>query len=142
MRQSNLNLCKVEKIISRACFQEENLYKSIRNTLDYKFLRNMPNFRSVHLLICLTLQATLSAELVLIIFDSALVQSPLRINELEGDRIVELSKLPFSTPLIYPKAVSVFERFDASLPKFCTLEELASNPVLCHIMFSLQLSSC
>ena len=91
----------------------------------------MPNFRSVHLLICLTLQATLSAELVLDNnFDSALVQSPLRINELEGDRIVELSKLPFSTPLIYPKAVSVFERFDASLPKFCTLEELASNPGL------------
>ena len=91
----------------------------------------MPNFRPAQLLICLTLQATLSAELVLDNnFDSALVQSPLRINELGGDRIVELSKLPFSTPLIYPKAVSVFERFDASLPKFCTLEELASNPGL------------
>ena len=91
----------------------------------------MPNFRPAQLLICLTLQATLSAELFLDNnFDSALVQSPFRINELEGDRIVELSKLPSSTPLIYPKAVSVFERFDASLPKFCTLEELASNPGL------------
>jgi hypothetical protein len=91
----------------------------------------MPNFRPAQLLICLTLQATLSAELFLDNnFDSALVQSPFRINELEGDRIVELSKLPSSTPLIYPKAVSVFERFDASLPKFYTLEELASNPGL------------
>ena len=63
-------------------------------------------------------------------FDSPMVQLPHRINELEGDRIIELTKLPSSTPLIYPKAVSVFERLDSSLHKFCTLEELASNPGL------------
>lgn len=91
----------------------------------------MPNFRSVFLLICLTVQTSLFAELVLgDWFHSSIVQVPHRMDDLGGDRIVELSNSKTSAPLIFPKTVSIFERMDASLPKFYSLAELASNPAL------------
>ena len=91
----------------------------------------MPNFRSVFLPICLTLQTSLFAELVLgDWFHLSMVQVPHRVDDLGGDRIVELSKSKTSVPLIFPKTVSIFERMDASLPKFYSLAELASNPTL------------
>jgi len=63
-------------------------------------------------------------------FSSPLLDVPVRMDELSGDRIVELTAEKFSTPLFYPKSVSVFERMDGSLPKFYLLEQLARIPDL------------
>ena len=63
-------------------------------------------------------------------FSSPLLDVPVRMDELSGDRIVELTAGKFSTPLFYPKSVSIFERLDGSLPKFYLLEQLAKNPGL------------
>jgi len=63
-------------------------------------------------------------------FSSPLLDVPVRMDELSGDRIVELTAGKFSTPLFYPKSVSIFERMDGSLSKFYLLEQLAKNPGL------------
>ena len=91
----------------------------------------MPIFRSVFMPICLIFQTTLFAEIVLgDWFQSPMVQLPHRLDDLGGDRIIELTKTKTSTPLMFPKAVSIFERMDSSLHKFYTLDQLASNPGL------------
>jgi hypothetical protein len=66
-------------------------------------------------------------------FSSSIVQTPLRMDQLSGDRIVEISRSSYSVPLIFPKSVSIFERMDGSLPKLYTLTQLASNPGLSPI---------
>ena len=91
----------------------------------------MPIFRTAQIAFCLLTQASLLASDSLNDwFSSPMLQEPLRLEQLSGDKIVEMSKSSFSRPLIYPKSVSVFERMDASLPRFYTLNELASNPGL------------
>ncbi len=89
----------------------------------------MPIFRTVPLYVFLVFKLTAFAVPVLDNwFASSMVQRPIRIEQLEGDKIVELSKFQSSAPLIFPKSVSLFERMDASLPRFYTLNELAKNP--------------
>ena len=91
----------------------------------------MPTLRTGFCSICLLLQTALFAGVNLDEwFASATVQSPLRIDHLGGDKIVEISNSRSSTPLLFPKSVNIFERMDGSLPKFYTLQELANNPTL------------
>ena len=91
----------------------------------------MPTFRPVILILCLNFQAmSLAGNSLDEWFSSPLLDVPVRMDELSGDRIVELTAEKFSTPLFYPKSVSVFERMDGSLPKFYLLEQLARNPGL------------
>ena len=91
----------------------------------------MPTFRPVILILCLNFQAmSLAGNSLDEWFSSPLLDVPVRMDELSGDRIVELTAEKFSTPLFYPKSVSVFERMDGSLPKFYLLEQLAKNPGL------------
>ena len=91
----------------------------------------MPTFRLVILSICLNTQTMSFADNFLgEWFSSPLLDVPVRMDELSGDRIVELTSGKFSTPLFYPKSVSIFERLDGSLPKFYLLEQLAKNPGL------------
>ena len=91
----------------------------------------MPTFRIVILSICLNFQTMSFADNFLNEwFSSPLLDVPIRMDELSGDRIVELTAGKFSTPLFYPKSVSIFERLDGSLPKFYLLEQLAKNPGL------------
>ena len=91
----------------------------------------MPTFRPVILILCLNFQAMSLADISLDEwFSSPLLDVPVRMDELSGDRIVELTAKNFSTPLFYPKSVSIFERLDGSLPKFYLLEQLAKNPRL------------
>jgi hypothetical protein len=91
----------------------------------------MPTFRPVILILCLNFQAMSLADSSLDEwFSSPLLDVPVRMDELSGDRIVELTAKNFSTPLIYPKSVSIFERMDGSLSKFYLLEQLAKNPGL------------
>jgi hypothetical protein len=66
-------------------------------------------------------------------FSSFNAQSPVRMDQLSGDRIVEMARSSYSVPLIFPKSVSIFERMDESLPKLYTLNQLASNPGLSPI---------
>jgi len=94
----------------------------------------MPNFRPVILIICLNCQAlSLAGNSLDEWFSSPLLDVPVRMDELSGDRIVELTTEKFSTPLFYPKSVSIFERMDGSLNKFYLLEQLAKNPGLIPI---------
>ena len=94
----------------------------------------MPNFRPVILIICLNFQAlSLAGNSLDEWFSSPLLDVPVRMDELSGDRIVELTAEKFSTPLFYPKSVSIFERMDGSLNKFYLLEQLAKNPGLIPI---------
>ena len=91
----------------------------------------MPTFRLVILIICLNFQTVSFADnFIGEWFSSPLLDVPVRMDELSGDRIVELTAGKFSTPLFYPKSVSIFERLDGSLPKFYLLEQLAKNPGL------------
>jgi len=91
----------------------------------------MPTFRPVILILCLNFQAmSLAGNSLDEWFSSPLLDVPVRMDELSGDRIVELTAEKFSTPLFYPKSVSIFERMDGSLPKFYLLEQLARNPGL------------
>ena len=91
----------------------------------------MPTFRPVILILCLNFQAmSLAGNSLDEWFSSPLLDVPVRMDELSGDRIVALTAEKFSTPLFYPKSVSVFERMDGSLPKFYLLEQLARNPGL------------
>ena len=66
-------------------------------------------------------------------FSSSMVQRPLRMNQLTGDKIVEMAHSSYSVPLIFPKSISIFERMDGSLSKLYTLNQLASNPGLSPI---------
>jgi hypothetical protein len=94
----------------------------------------MPNFRPVILIICLNFQAlSLVGNSLDEWFSSPLLDVPVRMDELSGGRIVELTAEKFSTPLFYPKSVSIFERMDGSLNKFYLLEQLAKNPGLIPI---------
>ena len=94
----------------------------------------MPTFRPVILILCLNFQAmSLAGNSLDEWFSSPLLDVPVRMDELSGDRIVELTTEKFSTPLFYPKSVSIFERMDGSLNKFYLLEQLAKNPGLIPI---------
>lgn len=91
----------------------------------------MPTFRPVILILCLNFQAmSLAGNSLDEWFSSPLLDVPVRMDELSGDRIVELTAEKFSNPLFYPKSVSIFERMDGSLPQFYLLEQLAKNPGL------------
>ena len=95
----------------------------------------MPTFRPVILIICLNCQVmSLVGNSLDEWFSSPLLDVPVRMDELSGDRIVELTTEKFSTPLFYPKSVSIFERMDGSLNKFYLLEQLAKNPGLIPIL--------
>ena len=91
----------------------------------------MPIFRTALFSLCVFLNACLlrgdnSAEWL----NSILIQSPLRLDDLSGDRIVEISQSRTSHPFLFPKAVSIFDRLDDSLNQLYTLKELANNPGL------------
>lgn len=89
----------------------------------------MPNFRTTISLFCLTFQTVLFAgENLDDRYSSTIVQAPFRMDHLSGGKIVEICRIPSSTPLLFPKAVSIFERMDSSLKMFYSLEELANNP--------------
>ena len=91
----------------------------------------MPNFRKAYFIYCLILQTVVFAGANLpSSYSSAMVQTPFRMDYLSGDKIVEISKVPSSTPLLFPKAVSIFDRMDSSLKMFYSLAELAKNPGL------------
>ena len=91
----------------------------------------MPIFRTALICLCIFLSAAFlrgvkSAEWL----DSILIQSPLRLHDLSGDLIVQISQTRTSHPLLFPKSVTIFERLDGSLNQLYTLEELVSNPGL------------
>jgi hypothetical protein len=91
----------------------------------------MPIFRTALICLCVFLNATfLRGDKSAKWLDSILIQSPLRLHDLSGDRIVEIARTRTSHPLLFPKPVSIFERLDGSLNQLYTLEELASNPGL------------
>ena len=91
----------------------------------------MPIFRTALTCLCIFSNATLLlGEKSVEWLNSTLIQSPLRLHDLSGDRIVEISQTRTSYPLLFPKPVSIFERLDGSLNHLYTLEELASNPGL------------
>lgn len=91
----------------------------------------MPIHRILFCLFCLSFQTALFAgEHIDDWFLSPMVQSPLRIDQLSGDKIVDITRSPYSIPLLFPKSVSIFDRLDGSLNRFYTLEELATNPAL------------
>jgi hypothetical protein len=91
----------------------------------------MPIFRTALTCLCIFSNATLLlGEKSVEWLNSTLIQSPLRLHDLSGDRIVEISQARTSCPLLFPKPVSIFERLDGSLNQLYTLEELASNPGL------------
>ena len=94
----------------------------------------MPIFRSAFLSLFVAFQANATGLAVSDSwFSSSVVQTPLRMDQLSGDRIVEISRSSYSVPLIFPKSVSIFERMDGSLPNLYTLTQLASNPGLSPI---------
>ena len=120
---------KVQKIVSRESFQEENLYKGIRFNLNWSFPRIMPKSLTVLLAFFFACQASAS-DLSEYWFSSSTLQAPLRLEDLSGDKIVEMTKSLSSIPLLYPKTVSIFERMDGSMPRMYTLNQLATNPGL------------
>ena len=80
----------------------------------------MPKTLTVLLAFCFACQAS-AYTLSEYWFSSSTVQTPLRMEDLSGDKIVEMTKSSSSVPLLFPKMVSIFERLDGSLPRMYTL---------------------
>jgi hypothetical protein len=89
----------------------------------------MPKSLTILLVFCFACQAS-AYSLSEYWFSSSTVQTPLRMEDLSGDKIVEMTKSSSSVPLLFPKMVSIFERLDGSLPRMYTLNQLANNPGL------------
>ena len=64
-------------------------------------------------------------------YESPSFTNPLRIGDLNGGMIVDLSgKENLAIPLFYPKKISVLDWMDSGIKDFHTLDELVENPRL------------